>query len=99
MGFHRIDMRAALAELNRQYGVGTVRVDSGGMLNSVLLQSGVVDEVSILIHPFLAGGSQNPALFDPEKAGFTGLLVLLHLWHTEVLDKGIIWARYSVAKP
>jgi len=95
-GSDRIDMREALAELNRQYGTKTVRVDSGGTLNSVLLKAGVVDEVSVLIHPFLAGGKADPTMFDPEKAGIPDLQVPLKLIRTEVVGDGLIWARYSL---
>lgn len=97
-GTNRIDMRAALTELNRQFGVETVRVDSGGTLNSVLIGGGLVDEVSVLIHPFLAGGKPDPTMFDPEKAGFPYLQVPLAHIRSEVLGNGIIWARYSVEK-
>ncbi len=96
-GEDRIDVRTALCELNRQHGVKTVRVDSGGTLNSVLLQAGVVDEVSVLIHPFLAGGLPGPTMFDPARAGFPDLQVPLSYRSAEVLGDGIIWAQYSVA--
>lgn len=97
-GNDRIDIQEALEVLNRQYGVETVRVDSGGTLNSVLLAAGVVDEVSVLVHPFLAGGRADPTMFDPIKAGFPNLCVpLVHIW-TEVVGNGLIWARYSVEK-
>lgn len=92
-GNDRIDMRAALESLNRQYGVASVRVDSGGTLNSVLLAAGVVSEVSVLIHPFLAGGEPGPTMFDPVRAGIS-LQVPLDLKSHEVLGNGLIWARY-----
>jgi 2,5-diamino-6-(ribosylamino)-4(3H)-pyrimidinone 5'-phosphate reductase len=95
-GDDRIDMRKALMDLSRQYGVNTVRIDSGGTLNSVLLQAGVVSEVSVLIHPFLAGGKPDPTMFDPVKAGFPDLQVFLTHLHTEVIGNGIVWVRYSV---
>jgi 2,5-diamino-6-(ribosylamino)-4(3H)-pyrimidinone 5'-phosphate reductase len=97
-GENRIDMRTALDLLNRNYGINTIRADSGGTLNSVLLQAGVVDEVSVLIHPYLAGGIPDPTIFDPRKAGFMDLQVPLHHLHSEVLGTGIIWLRYSVRK-
>ena len=97
-GNDRIDMRNALAALNRQYGVSTVRVDSGGTLNSVLLQAGVVDEISVLIHPILAGGRAEPTMFDPLKAGFPAFQVPLKHLRMEVLGNGIVWARYTVIK-
>ncbi|HOX36187.1 MAG TPA: RibD family protein [Methanoregulaceae archaeon] len=97
-GKDRIDFRSALAELNRLHGVRTVRVDSGGTLNSVLLKTGLVSEVSVLVHPFLAGGRPEPTMFDPVKAGFADFQVPLAHMKTDVLGKGIVWSRYSVIK-
>jgi len=97
-GSDRIDMREALEMLNRKYGVETVRVDSGGTLNSVLLTAGVVDEVSVLVHPFLAGGRADPTMFDPVRSGFPDLQIFLTHTSTEVVGNGLIWARYSVEK-
>jgi len=94
-GDDRIDMRSALETMNARFGVNVVRVDSGGTLNSVLLNSGLVDEVSVLIHPFLAGGKPDPTIFDPLKAGIPDLPIPLKLDHYEVLEQGIIWARYT----
>jgi 2,5-diamino-6-(ribosylamino)-4(3H)-pyrimidinone 5'-phosphate reductase len=95
-GKDHIDIRAALDGLNRQYNVRRVRVDSGGTLNSVLLQAGLVTEVSVLIHPFLAGGRPERTMFDPVKAGFPDLQVPLTLHSSEVMGNGILWARYTV---
>jgi len=97
-GEDRIDMRSALEALNARYAVKVVRVDSGGTLNSVLLHSGLVDELSVLIHPFLAGGQPDPTLFDPVKAGMLSSQIPLILQNIEVLDQGIIWARYIPQK-
>jgi 2,5-diamino-6-(ribosylamino)-4(3H)-pyrimidinone 5'-phosphate reductase len=95
-GADRIDMRAALEALNQQHGVKVLRVDSGGTLNSVLLHDGLVSEVSVLIHPFIAGGKADPTLADPLKAGIPELQVPLRLVSTEVVGDGIIWARYTM---
>lgn len=94
----RIDMRSALEALNVRFGVNVVRVDSGGTLNSVLLNSGLVDEFSVLIHPFLAGGKPDPTIFDPLNAGIPALQIPLKLHHSEVLEHGVIWARYIPQK-
>jgi 2,5-diamino-6-(ribosylamino)-4(3H)-pyrimidinone 5'-phosphate reductase len=97
-GDNHIDMHLALETLNQDYGVNTVRVDSGGTLNSVLLKAGVVNEVSVLVHPYLTGGMPDPTMFDPHKAGFSDLQVPLAHFHTEVMGNGIVWLRYSVEK-
>ena len=95
-GDDRIDMRAALEALNEKFGVKVLRVDSGGTLNSVLLHAGLVSEVSVLVHPFIAGGKADPSLSDPLKAGIADLQVPLRLQSTEVVGDGIVWARYLV---
>jgi 2,5-diamino-6-(ribosylamino)-4(3H)-pyrimidinone 5'-phosphate reductase len=97
-GNDHIDMRVALEVLHERFGVKVVRVDSGGVLNSVLLHAGLVDEVSTLIHPYLAGGAPTPTLFDPDNAGISGLQVPLVLQNTEIMGEGIIWARYAIKK-
>lgn len=96
-GRDHIDMRAGMEKLMEGYGVGTVRVDSGGTLNSVMLATGLVTEVSVLIHPFLAGGSLGPGIFDPDTAGLAGFQMPLELRSHEVLAGGLIWARYVPA--
>jgi 2,5-diamino-6-(ribosylamino)-4(3H)-pyrimidinone 5'-phosphate reductase len=46
----RSDLATAVAGFE-----GVVRVDSGGALNGALLRAGLVDELSLLVHPVLAG--------------------------------------------
>lgn len=95
-GSDRIDMRAALEALNRNYRVKVLRVDSGGTLNSVLLHAGLVSEVSVLIHPFIAGGKADPTISDPLKAGIQELQLPLRLQSTSVVGDGVVWARYTM---
>jgi 2,5-diamino-6-(ribosylamino)-4(3H)-pyrimidinone 5'-phosphate reductase len=97
-GDDRVDMRAALEALHARYGIKVLRVDSGGTLNSVLHHAGLVEETSVLIHPFIAGGKADPTLSDPQKAGIPELQVPLRLESTEVVGNGVVWARYSLIK-
>jgi 2,5-diamino-6-(ribosylamino)-4(3H)-pyrimidinone 5'-phosphate reductase len=97
-GEDHIDMRAALEALRDQHDVKVVRADSGGTLNSVLLHAGLVDEVSVLIHPFIAGGKAAPTLCDPLNAGIPRLQVPLTHKSTKVLANGIVWSRYTAQK-
>lgn len=73
-----------------------LRVDSGGTLNSVLLHAGLVDELNVLIHPFISGKKADPTLSDPQKAGIPELQVPLPLLSTEVVGNGVVWVRYIV---
>jgi 2,5-diamino-6-(ribosylamino)-4(3H)-pyrimidinone 5'-phosphate reductase len=51
----RVDLAAALAELRRLHAVQRLRVDSGGHLVGALMAAGLVDEISLLVHPALVG--------------------------------------------
>lgn len=94
-GDKRVDLRLALEELNRLYAARTVRVESGGTLNAALLRQGLVDEVSILVHPTLVGGMSPPTIFRtldlPQP-------IDLDLAGCQELDDKYVWLRYDVKK-
>jgi 2,5-diamino-6-(ribosylamino)-4(3H)-pyrimidinone 5'-phosphate reductase len=54
-GSDHVDYKAALEELNSRYGAQTVLTDSGSTLDCILLDEGLVDELSLLVVPELAG--------------------------------------------
>lgn len=90
-GGDRVDLAAALTELGRR-GAHVVRVDSGGGLTGALLAAGLVDEISLLVHPVLAGN-------DRRWYGAADLPhALLHLRDCRRLDgdDGAVWLRYDV---
>ncbi len=111
-GEDRVDLGAALLELNRRYGVKVVRVDAGGTLNRELLSRGLIDEISILICPYLVGGQKHSCLFLPasniEKAANSGMKDVsdgpddsvgstrLELMQMERLKGDAVWLRYEV---
>jgi 2,5-diamino-6-(ribosylamino)-4(3H)-pyrimidinone 5'-phosphate reductase len=97
-GDDRVDLRGALQELNRQYGVKVIRVDSGGTLNGVLLRAGLVDEVSVLIHPSLVGGSTPRTLFRATDLASPEGVIRLKLSHCEQLSGDVVWLRYAVLR-
>lgn len=98
-GDDHVDYRAALEELNDRYDVTVVRVDSGGTLNGYLLRAGLVDEVSLLVHPALVGGvSPRSAFRAPDLNAADGVTPLRLMAAEEVRD-GIVWLRYEVIRP
>src|SRR4030042_3317140 len=62
-GAEKVDLKQALEEVNSKYGIEHIRVDSGGTLNGALLRAGLVDEVSLLVHPYLVGGMSPRSMF------------------------------------
>ncbi len=54
-GARQVDLRLALEELNKRFGVKTIVTDSGGILASALLDAGLVDEVHLLFAAQIVG--------------------------------------------
>ena len=84
----RVELAAALAGLGAD-GAEIVRVDSGGRLIGALLREGLIDEVSLLVHPCLGDG---PTWTD----GATG--TTFDLTHEERRGQGVVWLRYEVTR-
>ncbi len=97
-GDDHVDFRVALAELNARYGVRTVRVDSGGTLNGVLLRAGLVDEVSVLISPTLVGGPASLSLFKVPDPAAPPRAIPLKLVDLQKLEGDAVWLRYEVLR-
>jgi 2,5-diamino-6-(ribosylamino)-4(3H)-pyrimidinone 5'-phosphate reductase len=99
IGDDHVELRAALEELNARFGVAAVRADCGGTLNGALLRAGLVDEISILIHPAVVGGISPRSLFhSPDLApGVAGMPCRLK--HIERPGSDMVWLIYEVTKP
>jgi 2,5-diamino-6-(ribosylamino)-4(3H)-pyrimidinone 5'-phosphate reductase len=85
------DAHGRLGEALDAFGVHVVRVDSGGALNAALLREGVVDEVSLLVHPVLAGGDGPRWYGDAPPQDF-------ELRSATAIDGGLAWLRLTCAR-
>lgn len=75
-------------------GIETVLVDSGGTLSGTLLSAGLVDEVSVLVHPVAVGGTSARSFIrgpDPDEPTPLDLLAV------EQPADDVIWLRYEVS--
>jgi 2,5-diamino-6-(ribosylamino)-4(3H)-pyrimidinone 5'-phosphate reductase len=59
VGKNKVDCRKALEILSKEYRVNTVLVDSGNTLGCHLQDEGLVDEISLLVHPVVIGEKGN----------------------------------------
>jgi 2,5-diamino-6-(ribosylamino)-4(3H)-pyrimidinone 5'-phosphate reductase len=98
VGYEKVNLSTALEEINIQFGVKSLRVDSGGILNGVLLRDDLVDELYVLIHPAMVGGtSPNSMYIAPDLTSTEGVLDL-KLIKMEKLKKEIILLHYRIMK-
>jgi 2,5-diamino-6-(ribosylamino)-4(3H)-pyrimidinone 5'-phosphate reductase len=91
VGVERVDLGQALDALGTRPGVRTVRVDSGGGLVGPLLDRGLVDEVSLLVHPVLVGDASAPRWYGNGTRAPTEA----HLAEARTLDR-LLWLRYRL---
>jgi 2,5-diamino-6-(ribosylamino)-4(3H)-pyrimidinone 5'-phosphate reductase len=95
-GEQRGDLRAALTELRAEFHVETIRVDSGGVLNGVLLRAGLVQGLKIVLNPCLTGGTSPQTLFvAPDLPSREGVIPL-ELISVEQLRDGYLLLEYKV---
>ncbi len=97
-GSDRVDLAAALEELAARFGVRVVRVDSGGKLNGELLRLGLVDEISLLVHPYLVGGVSPASMYRAADLVHEVGVLQLELLQSRKVKQGIVWLRYAVKK-
>jgi 2,5-diamino-6-(ribosylamino)-4(3H)-pyrimidinone 5'-phosphate reductase len=95
-GPKKVDLKKALSILNKKYKVRSILLDSGGILNGVMLREGLVDEISLLFHPNLAGEEESHSFYRAEDLKYDGGTRELKLMHHEKLKGDIIWLRYKV---
>jgi 2,5-diamino-6-(ribosylamino)-4(3H)-pyrimidinone 5'-phosphate reductase len=92
-GIWQVDLSTALGDLGSQHGAEVVRVDSGGTLTGVLLGAGLVDEVSLLVHPSLVGDRSERRWHGPAQLARRRLTLLA----ASALDRGLVWLRYRLS--
>jgi 2,5-diamino-6-(ribosylamino)-4(3H)-pyrimidinone 5'-phosphate reductase len=90
VGKSHVNLREALKILATQYGVKTVLTDTGRILGNLLLNQGLVSEISLLIHPLIVGKDAYPIFSDVNNT------LHLTLQNKETLDKGYVWLVYKV---
>ncbi len=91
-GSDHVDLRVGLEELNKRYGIKTVMTDTGGVLASVLLEQGLVDEVQLLVAPEIVGKKAVNLFRNLSKP------VKLQLLKSEVVEKNYVLLAYKILK-
>ena len=90
-----VDYVQAFQTLAVQYNMKRILVDSGPALGGILLKNGLVDEISLLIYPYLVG-NKVPGLF--EKLDIEKVNIELQLLKNETLASGHIRTVWKVVK-
>jgi len=89
-GTDHVDLRKALEFLSEKFKAKRVLTDTGRILGNLLLEQGLVDEVSLLLHPVIVGEKSYNIFGNITKNP------KLILRKQEKLEKGCVWLVYKV---
>lgn len=78
--------------LAESYKAKKILTDTGKILNCILLNQGLVDEVSLLVHPVIVGEKQYTLLSEVNDN------ISLNLIKNEAMGKDKVWLVYRVIK-
>ena len=93
-GKNQIDLVKAMEILADEFNIDRLAIVGGGKINGGFLETGLVDEISILIGAGADGRTGQPSLFDgrPESSR----PIALQLKDVESYEDGAVWLRYLV---
>ena len=93
-------LREGLEAVGHDFGIRSISVQGGGILNGALLAERLIDELSLVIYPGIDGLSGVPSIFeyigsatDRPAAGQS-----LQLLSAEQREHGVMWLRYKFHK-
>ena len=92
VGRGSVDVRRALQLLSQEYDAKTILTDAGRILGNILLNQGLVDEISLLVHPVIVG-KKTYSMFSDIRRNLEVTLV-----KCERLEKQYVWLVYHVKK-
>ena len=95
-GEEMLDYALALEKLKALFGIETLMLGGGGVLNWSFIQAGLCDEISVVVAPCADGSTQTPALFSAKEDLSDDSAVGFTLMSAEVKDGGSVWLRYRV---
>jgi 2,5-diamino-6-(ribosylamino)-4(3H)-pyrimidinone 5'-phosphate reductase len=90
VGRGRVDLKRSLELLSSKYKTKKVLADTGRILGNLLLEHGLVLELSLLIHPVVVGKKSYNMFGNITRS------ISLKLYKKEIFPKGYIWLVYRV---
>jgi 2,5-diamino-6-(ribosylamino)-4(3H)-pyrimidinone 5'-phosphate reductase len=92
-GSDHVNLGRALQLISSEYGIKKVMTDTGRILGNLLLEQGLVSELSLLVHPVVVGNKSYP-IFGNISEGLGGMKLI----KSESYPKGLVWILYRVTQ-
>jgi dihydrofolate reductase len=93
-GTNEIDFLKLFTTMKEKFGVETLLLEGGGLLNGSVMADNLVDEISILVTPTVTNRSKAPSVFERKQEEPLNLRPY-SLVGVQKLDKDTVWLRYK----
>lgn len=91
-------LRGTFQDIGRLFGIRSISLQGGGIINGALLKEGLLDELSLLVYPGVDGLSGVPSIMEymgkPEELPAAGQGP--ELLSAQVKPHGAVWLRYRI---
>ncbi|MFM9413540.1 dihydrofolate reductase family protein [Peptococcus simiae] len=95
-GEDQLDYGLALEKLKDLFGIETLMLGGGGILNWSFIQAGMCDELSLVLAPVADGSRDTPSLFQAKEGLSANKAIGFQLEQVEEKEAGILWLRYKL---
>lgn len=95
-GRDKLDFNLVMKKLKDLFSIKQILVVGGGTLNGLLLNEGLIDEISLLLMPFADGAAHSKTIFEIKSENKKMKSVSFDLSSYEKLDNSGLWLRYTV---
>lgn len=93
------DLYLAMQILSDEFGVKSLSLQGGGIIDGAFLQTGLIDELSLVVYPGIDGAASSPSIFEyVGKEQMPAKGQSLELMSVETLQNGVVWLRYRFHK-
>ena len=93
-GKDSLDLPLAARKLKELFGIQSMLLSGGGVVDWSFLQAGLIDEISLVVPPVIDGGVRLPSAFDNSPLAVCHTPVALHLTDVQRLEGDALWLRY-----
>ena len=89
-----LDLPLAARKLKAMFGIQSMLLSGGGIVDWSFLQAGLIDEISLVVPPVIDGGVRLPSAFDDSPLAVGHAPVALTLTDVQCLEGDALWLRY-----
>ena len=94
------DLPLAMHRLRTEFGIESLALQGGGIIDGAFLKAGLLDGLSLLIYPGIDGLSGIPSVFEASgtAAERPAAGQSLELLRADTLENGVVWLHYRFRK-